>query len=232
MNAHERLHAARLTALEGKHEEALQEYIWFHHHALEEDPALSGVRLSFALGHWTDLGEVYPAALRALEGIREQKAAALLNGSESWDVFRDVVAINEALETSSRTYELFVKLVESKPAFARKCAAIALPAIVDANDFKLSKQVSPVPETEILREATWLNKDERQPRESDAHASLRRWAHVRNFVRLVQLHMAIATGNGEPADAASLKALALNFIESPSLRAAVESEFVTPSEAP
>jgi hypothetical protein len=232
MNAHERLHAARLTAMNGNHDEALREYIWFHNHALEEDPALSGVRLSFALAYWTDLGESYPPALRALEEIRNQKAAALLRGSESRDAFRDVVAINEALETSSLTYELFVKLVESMPGFARQCAPVALPAIVDANDFRLSKQVSPAPETDILREATWLNKDERRSKEADDHNALRRWAHVRNFVRLVQLHMAIATGNGEPAEAASIKALALNFIESPSLRAAVESEFVTPSEAP
>jgi hypothetical protein len=44
--------------------------------------------------------------------------------------------------------------------------------------------------------------------------------------------MAVATGNSEHSEAARLKALALNAIDSPSLRAAVETEFVTPSEAP
>lgn len=40
MTAQERLHVAHLAAIEGKHEEALTEYIWFHDHALEEQPSL------------------------------------------------------------------------------------------------------------------------------------------------------------------------------------------------
>jgi hypothetical protein len=36
--------------------------IWFYHHVLECDDALVGVRLSFVLGEWVELGGKYPPA--------------------------------------------------------------------------------------------------------------------------------------------------------------------------
>ena len=33
----------------GKYKEALERFVWFHEHALEHDPAMTGVRLSFAV---------------------------------------------------------------------------------------------------------------------------------------------------------------------------------------
>ncbi|MDX1982468.1 MAG: hypothetical protein SFV51_19490, partial [Bryobacteraceae bacterium] len=56
------LAGARLDARQGDYAEALQKYLWFHHHALEHDMALSGVRLSYALNEWWELGKAYPPA--------------------------------------------------------------------------------------------------------------------------------------------------------------------------
>ena len=39
-----------------------------------------GVRLSFALSYWEQLGEVYPPALTALKKTRDDKTALLLDG--------------------------------------------------------------------------------------------------------------------------------------------------------
>jgi hypothetical protein len=72
MNPQIRLQNAFTAAGEGRHEEALREYIWFHDHALELEPALYGVRLSFALAYWVELAQDYPAARTALEGIRDR----------------------------------------------------------------------------------------------------------------------------------------------------------------
>lgn len=60
MTASERLKVARAATREGNHETALRELIWFHDHSLEEDPALCGVRLSFALSYWMEVAQVYP----------------------------------------------------------------------------------------------------------------------------------------------------------------------------
>lgn len=46
---------------QGKNQEALERFVWFHDHALEHEPAgMYGVRLSFALSYWKALGDVYP----------------------------------------------------------------------------------------------------------------------------------------------------------------------------
>ena len=60
MNARERLHRARTLVGEGHFDEALAEYVWFHHNALAEDPSLRGVRRAFALGYCRTRGEVSP----------------------------------------------------------------------------------------------------------------------------------------------------------------------------
>jgi hypothetical protein len=50
------LQEAAMSAKQGNYEEALRDHLWFHEHALEQVPALAGVRLSFALAAWVKLG--------------------------------------------------------------------------------------------------------------------------------------------------------------------------------
>lgn len=74
------LDQARQLASEGKFEESLQKHIWIHDHALEVNPAYYGVRLSFALSEWIELGNKYPKALVVLKGIRDEKVYILVVG--------------------------------------------------------------------------------------------------------------------------------------------------------
>jgi hypothetical protein len=97
LKARERLDAGRGPLHGGRYAEALDHFIWFHNHALAEDDSWRGVRLSYALGNWFDLGQVYPEALRALEDVRDRKTDSLLAGGGSWQDFRDVQAINALL---------------------------------------------------------------------------------------------------------------------------------------
>jgi hypothetical protein len=46
----------------GAHAEALKKYRWFHENALAHDPDMRGVRRSFALRYWAQLGDIYPPA--------------------------------------------------------------------------------------------------------------------------------------------------------------------------
>ena len=78
-------------ASNGCHAEALQKYLWFHQHALEYEPALYGVRLSFALSYWAALGKDYPPALDAMKAVRDTKVDALARGDGSRESFDDVV---------------------------------------------------------------------------------------------------------------------------------------------
>jgi len=55
----------------GQYKEALQRFIWFNEHALEYDESMTGVRLSFALGYWKELGDIYPPALKDKAAYRQ-----------------------------------------------------------------------------------------------------------------------------------------------------------------
>jgi len=92
---------------EGKHQKALDRFIWFHKNALEHDPAMYGVRLSFALRYWKDLGEVYPPALEALVKIRDEKEKQLQLGKGDKYLFHDVISVNRTLGQPEKSIELF-----------------------------------------------------------------------------------------------------------------------------
>lgn len=118
MTAQERLQAARQAAVDGRYQEALDGFIWFHRHALEEQPSLYGVRLSYGLFYWLDLAKNYPPALQALENLREQKAQALLHVAGDRALFHDVEAIDARLDRSRATYELYLALADRHPELA------------------------------------------------------------------------------------------------------------------
>jgi len=88
------LRQARQLVKSEQYAEALEKYIWFHHHALEADRALAGVRLSYAIFEWVDLGGLYPPAQRALESVRDAKTESLIQGTYDPSLFHDVASIS------------------------------------------------------------------------------------------------------------------------------------------
>src|SRR5688572_26854027 len=85
-SAEDGLERARRFAERGKYEEALREHIDFHDNILKTHPAMYGVRLSFALSAWIDLGQEYPKALTALKDIRDQKTDRLVKGEMNREI--------------------------------------------------------------------------------------------------------------------------------------------------
>ena len=138
--ADEALKQAYQLAAEGKFEEALQKHIWYHDHALEINQAHYGVRLSFALSYWIDLGKKYPKALDALKDIRDKKTARLVAGENNRPLFHDIVAINEELGESPATVEAFKKIQAARPDFASSIAELADKALFDAKEYELERK--------------------------------------------------------------------------------------------
>lgn len=227
-----RLQAARMAGLNGQHEEALREFIWFHEHALKERPALIGVRLSYALAYWVELGKVYPPAMRALEQIRDDKSAALLEGTGDTVLFRDVIAINEYLGTTAATYGVYRTLFDKAPELAMQCVRVALPAVLQAGDFILAKRMVPDPNGPVKGLTRQLNQDVGELKAKPLSSAPARWAHVHNYVESVQGLLSVLIGNGEPAKAASVKKSALKAIQNPSLRRQVVEAFIKPANFP
>lgn len=143
--AEQALDAARQLADEGKYEQALEKHVWFHDHALEVDDSYGGVRLSFALDDWIDLGRKYPPALKKLKAIRNTKTAKLIAGEEERELFHDVRSINEGLGESASTVALFKRIDAERPAFAEKVSALVTEALVAAQEYELARKYLPNP---------------------------------------------------------------------------------------
>ena len=153
MKAIDRLKAAYAAKARGDYQTALGHLVWFHDHALEETPALLGIRLSYALAYWIELGAEFPPALESLREIRDRKVADLRAGQHDGQLFLDVSAINDYLGEGEGTYLLFVELRHRAAAFAARCAPIALPAVVDAQDYVLAKLICGEPSERITQAA-------------------------------------------------------------------------------
>jgi len=194
MDPGEILNRGRTSAREGRNEEALRDFIWFHEHALEHDRAYYGVRLSFALGYWKDLAEVYPPALEALQDVKRHSEAALLRGESGRDLFHDVQSINRELGRERDTYELFLTLKRNQPESAKKCADLAIDAIVAARDYKLASEHLPHPEAYLLWLSDRLNDDLGREGVPRRIALRRREAYVRNYCSDVRIVLKILRG--------------------------------------
>jgi len=218
MNASDRLHAAHRAVSEGQFEEALDEYVWFHEHALEEEPALYGVRLSFALAYWIELADAYPRARQVLEEIRDRKTAALLRGEGNRRLFHDVESINENLGCTSNTYSLFVQLAASNPSLAESCVPLALPAIVDAGDYQLASRYLPDPERRINTLSKSLNHDIEELKQLPRSRAPRRDAYIHIYASEVQVIVTVLAGIGQQDEASRLQELASTLIKSASVR--------------
>lgn len=221
MDPRERLQRGQEAAAAGRYEEALRDYIWFHEHALEHEPSLYGVRLSFALWYWMELASEYPQARAALKRIRDEKTARVLGGETHRDLFHDVGSINEKLENEEATYELFAALDKAKPDFAAVCADLAMPAIVKAEDFEMARRYAPSPGDMLGRYSEALNRDIEELEREPASKAPRLEAYVQIYVRRVHLLLKILRGNNESPEADALAARALELVKSPPVRDAV-----------
>jgi hypothetical protein len=224
VNAHERLSAGLNAAMNGRHEEALGHFIWFHDHALQEEPALYGVRLSFALSYWKDLGENYPKALTVLRRKRDEKARALLRGEGGRQLFHDVESINDTLGEQRKTSLLYVRLSRLRPDLARQCSGLALPAVVASENFKLAEQLIREPLERARRLGADLNENiAQQATKPRHHMIVARRALAHNYAQDVAMVLAILNARSRANEARELEKIAVSVLDSPSIRRAVRA---------
>jgi hypothetical protein len=223
VNAHERLDAAREATYDGKQEFALKEFIWFHDNALAEEPSLYGVRLSYALSYWIELGEQYPTALIALREIRNLKSDKLVSGDGTRELFHDVCAIDRVLDERVASADLFEQIDHEQPAFAKQCADLAFEALVASKRFELAaKHVSDEEArvrrlVERLEECIAWSEEEKL----DDDFQLRAFATI--FVNDLDLICEVLSETDRSSQSKRLKALALSLIGSASAREAVDN---------
>jgi hypothetical protein len=98
---------AQQFKLEGKFEQAVERHLWYHENALKYAPAHYGVRLSFALSAWAELGTVYPKALDALRLTRDNALATYRMDPSDSLLLGEVMSLNFCLNDIRSAKELF-----------------------------------------------------------------------------------------------------------------------------
>src|SRR5688572_20840110 len=138
------LDEARAAAEAGDYPRALDRYAWFFDHCLAIDPSFYGVRLSYVIGEWAELGEAYPPARDALVArqiaTRDELARAF-----SRDRFHDLVAISEVLEEPQVAIEAFRRLHDADPRNAAMAFPVAWEMLYGAGEFAMCAAQLPDP---------------------------------------------------------------------------------------
>lgn len=184
---------------------------------------MRGVRRSFALGYWLELAGAYPPARAALKGIRDEKTKRLLEGTEDWELFNDVLAINQTLSNDEASYDLFCAINSANPDFAARCARVAMPVMVKAHAYKFARSFITDPELAIeshasrLKEGIEIARDKPTPkRQADIID-----AEVRIFAEDVSMLAEIVCWAGEPERADAMVEHAIALAEEGEVRDAV-----------
>jgi hypothetical protein len=211
------LEEAQDAAAAGRYADALAKHVWFHENALKSDPAMSGVRLSFALSYWKSLGEVYPPAMEKLRAIRDEAGKAVREGTNNRHAFNDFAAINRELNEEARTKELFVWLDANQPGLAKNVYGIAQPALVKAKEYRLCGKY--VEADRSFREILRSYRDTRDlDTDADYRERLREFAETA-FMNETATLVALLTINDQPEDADRIAAQALKEFDNPGFRA-------------
>ena len=214
------LHEAQQDASANKYENALAKQVWFHENALDIAPALYGVRLSYALDSWVELGKAFPPALEKLESIRDEDITRIRQGKASRDLFHDFESINDHLGEEVKTKEIFIWLDENNPSFAKLVFDLAEPSLVNAKEYYLcGKYLDPDASFKLMLNSYRTNKElSKQPRFGERLLNFGQ----KSFSNGVATLVALLTVNGRNDEADRIAASALDEWNDPQFKALLD----------
>jgi len=131
---------AKADIAKGNYSVALAKHLWFHENATTLKPSLSGVRLSFALSQWLELGEAYPPALEKLKEVRDATEKKIRDEKRvrvRFQDFHDFVALNKTLRQEKRTADTFKWLYESDPEDAKRVYGVSEAALIKQKEYAM-----------------------------------------------------------------------------------------------
>ncbi len=121
-----------------RYEESLERHIWYHNHS-RTDPSQSGVRNSFALSDWIELGRRYPKARTALLEIRDEDTQKFSRGQGYFDLFLELSSINGELGDSEATYKVFKEMTTKDKKLAQQCYPMVEVLLMSHGDYELCR---------------------------------------------------------------------------------------------
>ena len=196
------LDQARHDARVGRNDVALAKLQWFHHHALEYRPSLSGVRLSFALADWLKLAKAYPPAMDALRFLRDDAEIRCRESNFDLQAFKDLAALNMWLKRQENTIESFKAADRTGSDAAAKIYPTAQRYLAHYKEFSLCGKYLNVKEQLERIEKKYRMENQFADGRAD-RSSIRDSAHKR-FIHSVSLIGALLVRNDRHAEAVQL----------------------------
>lgn len=204
---------------QGRFAEALERQLWFHNHALEYNPHLSAVRLSFGLAAWSNLAKQHPPAREALVAVRDRLAAAIRADHTSFAQFQELAAINDNLDDQVSTGEIFLAIRMSDPEAAQRYYSLAEKGLVACEAYAVCAYYIPDATAQFVKlrmdRRFLLNHSRVDP--FDDGAGIRKAAEMRfaaDIRRLVKILVAV----GRTAEAERVRKSAIAETESEKAR--------------
>jgi len=222
---------ARRLAEQGRYEDALQKHLWFHEHALEQDRSYSGVRLSFALALWVELGKQYPPALDALKQIRDRDTARLVAGETDVALMCDVESMNDYLGETEATVEVFREIEASHPEFATQVYDIVDEALIGAGAYALARKHLGDPLERFATAKRNCDNGITFAMSHSEHSDSSREATESIFTGRMLRLITVLDRTGDRELARKIQAEALEVLDSPSIEAALNDSIIEPSAA-
>jgi hypothetical protein len=137
---------------EKKYQQALEAHQYFFEES-KKSSGMGGVRVSFALSSWAQLGSVYPPALIALSKIASEHKALILSGKGSFYIFQEYHSINSYIGKNSETLETFLTADKKYPSQAKDYYLSVKELLISEGKFDIIKKYAndPIYEYESIR---------------------------------------------------------------------------------
>lgn len=210
---------------EKRYEDALAKHLWFHEKS-KEYPALAGVRLSFALSQWLDLGKAYPPALEKMKSLRDQLEIDFTKDRKS-DFLKlmDLFAFNRTLGDSKRNVAIFATLDAQSSPLAKQAFVLTFGTLVAHQEFNLAGKYldSDTYYANALRDYQFLQKFAANKPQANADRLLN---HAReSFSNKIATAVAVLVKNNRETEAKKMADAATKELATPDFKAQLEKAF-------
>ena len=237
------LNSAQNLMAEGSYEESLQHYLWYFDHS-RNDAGQRGVRLSFALSGWIELGRRYPKASQALIEIRDADARQFSEGEGDAVLFQEIAGINQYRNDDEATLALFKSIESRDSRLAEQCFFFAENLLVLKGDYETCRKYMGDPQAAFERvrqswqqlkqfeEQNAARNEEQRKRFQEMAKTNSLYAHLPvlptpppfaddHFVAQTRQLIEILVATGEKPEAEKIQGEALAVLNDPKLKSAV-----------
>ena len=133
------LNDARKARTSNDYSLSLEKYEWFFDNAIKINKSYYGVRLSYCLIEWAELGSQYPAAKAALIKKKEE-AFNLFSESKSITCFHEYESICDALECQNEAVKVFKQTSDSDIELSRKLFTYVYPELAKNKEWEICRK--------------------------------------------------------------------------------------------